>query len=643
VLVALLLSAIVAWASLSLAVRLKLDGRAETVVATTVLASGIVLLPVYAMGATGTLTRAALAIAALGLALGVTVASTVGVGLRAQTRATAGALRGIVSMPAEGLALAWRTRSAVLPCIALCLLILLYNLVAAWLAPSWRQWDALWYHEPIIGFTIQDHGFAPVDLPPGGMQKVNGYPRASEMLSLWFAMFAGRRLIDLPNVLLLPALFASVYALTRRLTGDRLTSAGWASVACTVPANVELLQTVYVDPALATFVACGALFVLRSPPRAREGLLGAGALAIAANVKVSGVFPVAALALVAVALQLGAPGAKARRGRAAMTLVAGAAMIIGMSAVTYLGNLHKYGNPVWPDFHVRLPSLGIDWPGNGDWGGVTPEGQHHGVSKNVPLWQLLQELFTPPGRIKDDEQRHIHTYGLGVPWVLLPAALLVALRLASGALRWRSSDARTRNRWLVAVLLTLTVAVTLVTSTNRSTPRYHVPSIALWVPVVAWALQRRRALQEALVYAVTVGALAVMAWEVPSWRSFPGPSALVTLLRMDPPLREMTPELGGTVRRAAGLARESELTAGTTVVSDDFIFPAILWNNDYSNRVVYRRATTDVASAADRLQATWVYAQDASLAQRLRGSGSWEEIGPLFADGNGIAFRRATR
>jgi hypothetical protein len=223
--------------------------------------------------------------------------------------------------------------------------------------------------------------------------------------------------------------------------------------------------------------------------------------------------------------------------------------------------------------------------------------------------------------------------------VLLPAALLVALRLASGALRWRASDARIRNRWLVAVLLTLTVAVTLLTSTNRSTPRYHVPTIALWVPVVAWALQRRRALQEALVLAVTVGALAVLAWEVPSWRSFPGPAALVSLWRMDPPLREMTPELGGAVRRAAGIARETELRAGTTVVSDDFIFPAVLWNNDYSNRVVYVRPTTDVITAADRLQATWIYAQDGALAQLLRSSGSWEEIGPLFADGNGIAFR----
>jgi hypothetical protein len=102
----------------------------------------------------------------------------------------------------------------------------------------------------------------------------------------------------------------------------------------------------------------------------------------------------------------------------------------------------------------------------------------------------------------------------------------------------------------------------------------------------------------------------------------------------------MTPELGGTVRRAPGVARERELVAGTTVVSDDFVFPAILWNNDYSNRVTYVRPAADVVPAADRLQATWIYAQDGALAQRLRGSPSWEEIGPLFADGNGVAFRR---
>jgi hypothetical protein len=636
---ALVLTGLIAWASLSLAVRLELDGRAETVAAATVVACAIVVFPVYALGATATLGRWPLAVSSLSLALAAWLASSAGLGVKTQARATASQLGKIVRMPFEGLSMAWRTRSAILPCLALCLLILLWNLLAAWLAPSWRQWDAPWYHEPIIGFSIQNHGFAPVDLPAGGLQKINGYPRASEMLSLWFAMFAGRRLIDLPNVLLLPTLFASVYAISRRLSGDKLASAGWASVACTVPANVELLQTVYVDPALASFVAAGALFVLRSPPRSREALLGAAALSIAANVKVSGVFPVVALALFAAAHQI--PVASSRPARAAATVGAGALMIVALSAVTYLGNLHKYGNPVWPDFHVEVPSLHIDWPGNGAWGGITPEGQHHGVSKNVPLGQFLQELFTPPGVIKDDEQRHIHTYGLGFAWVLLPVALFVALRVAGGALGFRSAEARVRARWLEALALIATVGVTILSSTNRSTPRYHLATIALWAPVVAWTFARRRALQEALVFAVTMGAITVIAWEVPHWRSFPGPAALVALFRLEPPLREMTPELGGTVLREAGLARERELVAGTTIVSDDFVFPAILWNNDYSNRVVYVRPSTDVPRVAAALQATWIYANDEALTKVLRANSAWQQIGPLFADGGGTAFHRA--
>ncbi len=638
--VALLFSAVVGWAALSVAVRARLDGRAETLAATLVLASAFVVGPIYVLGVPGVLTRASMTVLVMATALGAWAASTLGVGVREHTRKTAFQAAAILRMPFEALSDSWRARSAVFACLAACAVLFVWNLLAAWLAPSWREWDALWYHESIVGFTIQNHGFSPVDLPLGGIQKINGYPRAAEMLSLWLVMYAGRALVDLPNVLLMPALFASVYAMTRRLTGDRIAACGWAAVAVTIPGYVELLQSTYVDPALASFVTVGAMFVLRSPLRAREALIGAASLAIAANVKVSGVFPVVALALIAAWQLLAQPG---RKRAALLTIAGGAAMIVTLSAATYLRNLRVYHNPVWPDLAVHVQSLGIDWPGNGPFGEIRSNSRASpGVSKNAPLLELIGDLFLPPGRLTDGERKYTHLYGLGVPWVLLPAAALVLARIALEAARGlRGGDPLARRRKLEVFYLLLTAGVTLVTSTNRSTPRYHVVTIALWVPVVAWAIARRRALQQALAFAATVGSLAVIAWELPGWRGFPLPDRMLALWRLDPELRQMTPELGGHIFRDAGLARERELVAGTTVVTDDFVFPSVLWNDDFSNTVVYVRPSTNVIEAADRLGATWIYANDKETTQRVRASGRWQEIGSLYVERWGTAFRRA--
>jgi hypothetical protein len=638
--VATLLSAIVGWAALSVAVRARLDGRAETLTAMLVLASAFVLGPIYLLGLMGVLTRTLMTAVVLFVAAIAWAASTVRVGVREHSRATVSAAAGLLRMPVEAVGECWRARSVVLAVLLACAVLFAWNLLAAWLAPSWREWDALWYHESIVGFTIQNHGFAPVDLPSGGMQKINGYPRAGEMLSLWFAMYAGRALVDLPNVLLMPALFASVYAMARRVTGDRIASCGWASVATTIPGYVELLQSTYVDPAIATLVAAGAMFVLRSPLRAREALIGAAALAIAANVKVSGVFPVVALALIAAARLLTQPG---RKGAALLTVAAGAAMIVGLSAATYLRNLRLYHNPVWPDLAVHVRSLGIDWPGNGPFGDIRSDSRSGpGVTKNTPLFELIRDLFLPPGRLTDGERKYTHLYGLGVPWVLLPAAAIVFARLALEVVRGiRASDPAVRRRISEVLYLLVTAAVTIVTSTNRSTPRYHIATIALWVPVVAWSIGRRRAVQESLAFAATIGSLAVIVWELPSWRDFPSPAQMFALWRLDPTLRQMTPELGGHILRDAGLAREKDLLAGTTVVSDDFVFPSILWNDDFSNRVVYVRPNTDVLETADRLDATWIYANDAATMQRVRTRPGWQELGPLYVERWGTAFRRS--
>ena len=104
-------------------------------------------------------------------------------------RALARAALAQARLPFDALHEALRARSFVLLGLLMSAALILWTAISSYYAPSWRQWDALWYHEPIVAFTIQNHGFAMVDLPRDGLQKINGYPRLCEMTQLWFVIF----------------------------------------------------------------------------------------------------------------------------------------------------------------------------------------------------------------------------------------------------------------------------------------------------------------------------------------------------------------------------------------------------------------------------------------------------------------------
>ena len=84
------------------------------------------------------------------------------------------------------------------------------------------------------------------------------------------------------------------------------------------------------------------------------------------------------------------------------------------------------------------------------------------------------------------------------------------------------------------------------------------------------------------------------------------------------------------------MARERYLTSGTTLVLNDFQCPALLWNNDYSNRVVFVQ-DEPLASAATRLHATGVICD--SSCKNL-GAAGWTDFGPLSSEGGSHLFLR---
>jgi hypothetical protein len=639
--IVLLLSLLAACAATAVAIRAKVAGRCEMVSAVTILWVSLVIVPIYALGLIGHLTRWNLALASFALS-----AST----LFASCRGAPGLLTEVIDiaadcsrLPLDAVRCTARARSPVIVVVVLAATCFVWNLSIAYMAPSWRSWDGIWYHEPIIGFTIQNHGFSVVDLPFDGIQKINGYPRVSEMLGLWFAIFAGRRWIDLPNTLLLPALACAAYVACRRHCNYKVACIGWAATIVLVPAYVEILQSTFNDPALTTFVLCGYIFCTREPLRPRDALFGACALALACNTKILGVFPAMTLCVVTAARLL--IHRSIPRTTALATVGAGVLVVAGFSATTYLRNLVLFRNPVWPDLRVDIPNLGIHWPGLAAWGeaAVTPAAQ---LNASSPRGALLDSLLAAPFTVQDRDLRYSYKYGFGTVWIFLPLMAIAILGVMVEAARWviQRAPREGGGRLVNGLTAVATIATVGASSTALWGARYNLTIIAIGASLVCWQFRRLiwARLHDAAVFAIGTSYAIVIYWDYPGWR-MPLPRQLPQMLATPFPKREFTPEFDSPVLLATALAREWELTAGEVVVSDDFVFPAVLWNNEYSNRVVYVRAGTDLQEAADRWHAKWIYASGAGAAASLTRSGQWETIGALYVEGWGTALRRAAR
>ena len=114
---------------------------------------------------------------------------------------------------AEALAL---LRAALDEAVAATVAIIAWSLVATWVAQS-DSWDGMGYHEPMIGFALQNHGFRPAPVPRVVFyEAINGLPRHCEMTALWLVAFVDRRLIELPNTLASPMFLLGVYLLAKR-------------------------------------------------------------------------------------------------------------------------------------------------------------------------------------------------------------------------------------------------------------------------------------------------------------------------------------------------------------------------------------------------------------------------------------------
>jgi hypothetical protein len=646
------LSALNLVAALTVAVRARLRSRAETLVAITILWNGLVITPIYVLGLTRHLTAWSLAIAAPLTALLVLALAMRGCDPRVLADDVGRAFVDQLRLPVDALVLSWRARSLIFVGVLAGAVLLVYLAVSGYLAQPQPHWDPLWYHDTMVGLTIQNHGFQMVDLPDT-LQKVNGYVRLGEMTQLWMVIFADRRLADLTNLLFAPSIAAGTYVLARRNAGQ-LIAIGWGVAVLVMPACAGLLHSTYVDPQYGALLLAATVFATVPSPRLRDGLLASLALALTIGSKGLALIPVPVVGAVGAFLLLRAHW-RARRGAALAVVLAGAAAVLLVASTTYLRNYWAFHNPLWPDLRVDIDRLGIHWPGLGPWSDKSAHQGGMSVNLNEPLAKLLDQFYALPWSVKGMFFDQTIEYGIGMIWIAFPlgafaffACLITAAwrRLRRDGVDASANDASTSAPPLA---LALVLAALVFGSPALWSPRYHIGAAGVLAALIAWLTGRppRDRLGEAAVAAVLVTSV-MMFWWTPLPRWWYSPEQLVKLAHISPLEREVDHTLGAPTERITGVAREHELRAGSLLVFTDRYsgFPSLFWNRKFSNRVLYMRNGPDLLARAYDAGATWIFLNDhdptATLA-RKPGSG-WQEVpGRLNWINGGFTFRRVAR
>jgi hypothetical protein len=658
VILVLLLNALALGAALALGVRLRTNGRAELGVAVTMLWNALVMCPVYVLGLTNHLYPRTLAWTSAAFFASVYLVAR-GPDRRALERELWRALWGLVRLPFSALREAARARSMVLLAVVFTGAMLAWTFFCAYLTPSWRGWDALWYHEPIVGFSIQNHGFRIVDLQltNAGAQKINAYPRLVEMTQLWFVIFTDRRSIDMVGHLAAPALALAVYAMARRHT-HRVVAMALGCTVLLMPACAMMLGSTYVDEHNAAFVVAGACFATRPTLRLRDALMAAVCLALAVGSKQMALVPAGVLSLITATRVI--LRARGRWLPSTATILGGAVLIGAVAAVTYVRNWIHFGNPFWPDLKYDNARLGIHWPGAFEWKAGEYEAGVNRLDMNLPVSEFLTDLYRIPYSVPRGYYTQTYEYGLGTAWVVLPIAFVATcvlaftplLDLLGLALRRQSlrPAPETRNATLVALTL---VPMCYFTPALWGA-RYQIAAVGLALVLVAWLAGRTglEHLGDNVAGALSVMAIISFFWTTPRWWLTWGEA--IKLASVPWPEREFTPasalsleldpRAASPITKDVGLAREKQLGPGALLVFDEgySAYMALFWNNEFSNQIMWVHEGPDFLERVRHTDATWLYCanSDPHLGELRRADSGWKEIGTLQVEHYGSVFRR---
>jgi hypothetical protein len=603
---------VTALASAAVTLRLGVQHASEKLLAAVVLGHLFILAPVYVLGALSALTSINAALGTLavsGLALVVVghgrsmaqVLAEIGQAVRQfrfdLTRFMASApgrahLAGVLAVGMTGL-IVWLT-------------------LTCYFAPSFRGYDAPWYHEPITAFAIQEHGLH-VPAVPQRLFYVASLTRGSELMSAWLVLISGSRaLIELPSIV-----------------GDLH--------AC----------------AMLTAAACFAL----ARPVSRGALLALVAASLAVSMKLYALGPGAVLAGTALQRLLLAEGRTALRSPAAAILVLVAA---GVALATPLRNAMVFGNPLYP-VSVSVPFVGRALAG--------PIGTTSRDLEMTPPWgELLQLVFQPLATYETNFAHFVEVhlpievapafnYGYAIPTFGLGLAAVALMQFAWDSMRARASRAgriqlrRTEletARLASAAVVVLAVAAFFFVFPISRLARYLGFVFACTGALAATALvdRRVRLAGDALLVAAVIAQLLLASTQVP--RLLYSPAEIWQLAQMPRSERELARAYGAFASSDAARFRDQVLAKGTIVLfGDDVLEPGPLWNSSMSNRVEYLPGDGDPTEAADRRGATLVACTRGShrcVAMEQR-SDAWTLVGELYPEiisREGLVFQRRT-
>lgn len=627
------LTLLAAAGALSLASRHGGDGRAEAWVITLLSFLALVGGPVLILGYLGGLTRLPLALLSIAAS---TSALWLGKGSctpEDHARSIRQLACGMLRMPLDAVRTAVVERSWVAVLLVATAFAILGSGVVTYLAPS-ESWDGLFYHEPIVGFAIQNHAFGMVNLPRQMiLQGINGYPRFCESVALWFVIFTDRSLIEIGNTLAAPGLVLALYCLVKRYGSSRTTNMGWAACLLLMPSMLTQLRTTMIDVETTFFLLAAIHFVSRAPFRRADAIAAIGAITLAAASKSTGLVWGPPLLIVLVMRLFRTRSSVGRPANTALA-VGGVALFMGVESVTLLRNWLAFGDPLWP-ITFRLSRLGIDWTGVATLDELSP----------TPPWRevLASKFGAPTEGIGDVIARD---YGYAVPWVVLPIALVALGVSLSGRLRAKPRAPRADDSGSFLILAALAIAFVVVTP-SYSVARYNAHIVGLGIVAVARALRStpwRRLEEGALAAAIW---LSIVPWTWNGW-----------LFGVDLTVRDIgrmvlaSHDARGSMNVArfgmpasTAALRDAELGPGDVVVfTQEVWFPGSLWNSHMSNRVVHV-AFGDGDSWLENVEhrhAKWIVVGSRSAARKALEAhpDRYGLIGVAAAEDRTVAFRR---
>jgi hypothetical protein len=318
--------------------------------------------------------------------------------------------------------------------------------------------------------------------------------------------------------------------------------------------------------------------------------------------------------------------ALATRRRETVLAIGGSLLaVLGVGALCIGRNWWHYGNPVWPVAY-DIPKLGIHWPGL-----FTPM-DYKGHDPPV-----VEGFEVPQGGMHDVMR---HGYGLAVMWVAGPVGVVAVL--VWGVSVGRELLRRTLGENALGIgTVIFPFLVWLAVGPNFGQPRYNLHVVGALLVVCAWLLRGRAQdrLREGLLGAMLVLSLIPFFWM--------NNANVTTLEEEKERLLHPFDNRAYSVHPSFDLLEREkyeELKPGDEVVfSQGVIFPGLLWNFDFSNRVDYVEFTNahEFLAKLRELDAKWVCVGADSAAKRaLDQSGQWELIGRTTQEPKEVAFRR---